>query len=87
MATGKEDFSFQRRLEQEIELWLKEGLIIPDQKSQILARYRVLKEADEKAGPGKLITTISMLGSILIGVGAILFIASNWSFIPWSFQG
>jgi len=85
MATGKEDFSFQRRLEQEIELWLKEGLIIPDQKSQILARYRVLKEADEKAGPGKLITTISILGSILIGVGTILFIASNWSFIPkWS---
>ncbi len=82
MATGKEDFSFQRRLEQEIELWLKEGLIIPDQKSQILARYRVLKEADEKAGPGKLITTISILGSILIGVGTILFIASNWSFIP-----
>ena len=82
MATHKEDFSFQRRLEQEIELWLKEGLIIPDQKDQILARYRVLKEADEKAGPGKLITTISILGSILIGIGAILFIASNWSLIP-----
>ena len=32
MATRKEDFSFQRRLEQEIELWLKEGLIAPDQK-------------------------------------------------------
>ncbi len=82
MATHKEDFSFWRRLEKEIELWLKEGLIIPDQKDQILARYRVLKEADEKAGPGKLITTISILGSILIGVGAILFIGSNWSFIP-----
>ncbi len=82
MATHKEDFSFRGRLEQEIELWLKEGLIAPDQKDRILARYRVLKEADEKAGPGKLITTISILGSILIGVGAILFIASNWSFIP-----
>ena len=81
MATRKEDFSFQRKLEQEIELWLKEGLIAPDQKGRILARYRGLKEADEKAGPGKLITTISILGSILIGIGAILFIASNWSFI------
>jgi uncharacterized membrane protein len=82
MATRKEDFSFERRLEQEVELWLKEGLIVADQKDQILARYRVLREADEKAGPGKLITTLSILGSILIGVGAILFIASNWSLIP-----
>jgi uncharacterized membrane protein len=82
MATRKEDFSFQRRLEQEIELWLREGLIAPDQKDKLLARYRVLKEADEKAGPGKLITTLSILGSILIGIGAILFIASNWSLIP-----
>jgi uncharacterized membrane protein len=81
MATHKEDLSFQRRLEREIELWLKEGLIVPEQRGKLLARYRVLKEADEKAGPGKLITTISILGSILIGVGAILFIASNWSFI------
>jgi uncharacterized membrane protein len=42
----------------------------------------LLKKADEKAGPGKLITTISILGSILVGVGVILFIASNWSGIP-----
>lgn len=82
MSPRKEDIGFQRRLEQEIELWLKEGFIAPAQKDRILARYRVLKEADEKAGPGRLITTISILGSILIGVGAILFIASNWSFVP-----
>lgn len=42
----------------------------------------MLKKADEKAGPGKLVTTISILGSILVGVGVILFIASNWSAIP-----
>jgi uncharacterized membrane protein len=82
MSPLKEDIRFQRRLEQEIELWLKEGLIASAQKDRILARYRVLKEADEKAGPGKLVTTISILGSILIGVGAILFIASNWSLLP-----
>jgi uncharacterized membrane protein len=78
----KEDFSFQRKLEREIELWLKEGILLPEQKEQILARYRLIKRADEKAGPGKLVTTISILGSILVGVGVILFIASNWSAIP-----
>ncbi len=82
MPPLKEDFSFQRKLEQEIDLWLKEGIIIPAQRDRILARYKLLKKAEEKAGPGKLITTISILGSILVGVGVILFIASNWSAIP-----
>ena len=82
MPIQKEDFLFQRKLEQEIELWLKEGIILPEQKERILERYRLVKKVDEKAGPGKLITTISILGSILVGVGVILFIASNWSAIP-----
>ena len=82
MTPRKEDFGFLRKLEQEIELWLKEGIILPEQKERILVRYRLIKKADEKAGPGKLITTISILGSILVGVGVILFIASNWSAIP-----
>ncbi len=82
MPPRKEDFAFHRKLEQEIELWLNEGIILPEQKKRILARYRLLKKADEKAGPGKLITTFSILGSILVGVGVILFVASNWSAIP-----
>jgi uncharacterized membrane protein len=82
MPPNEKDFSFQRRLQEEIKLWLKEGIILPEQKERILARYTVLKKADEKAGPGKLITTISILGSLLVGVGVILFIASNWSAIP-----
>jgi uncharacterized membrane protein len=82
MSPAKEDISFQRRLEKEVGVWVEESLISPPQRDRILARYRVLKEADEKAGPGKLITTLSILGSILVGVGVILFVASNWSFIP-----
>jgi len=82
MPPHREDLGFLRKLEQESQLWLKEGMIIPEQRERILARYRLLKKADEKAGPGKLITTISILGSILVGVGVILFIASNWSGIP-----
>jgi uncharacterized membrane protein len=69
-------------LKQEIEMWLRENLITPEQRDRILARYELLKQADEKAVPGKLVTTITILGSILIGVGVILFIAANWSEIP-----
>lgn len=82
MPANEKDFSFHRKLKQEIELWLKESIITPEQKDKILARYKLLKEADEKAGPGKLITVISVMGSILVGVGVILFIASNWAEIP-----
>ncbi|MBI4691305.1 MAG: DUF2157 domain-containing protein [Nitrospirae bacterium] len=80
--TVEQHFIFHKRLIQEIELWLKEGLITLDQKERILARYKLLEEVEEKAGPGKLVTIISILGSILVGVGIILFIASNWSEIP-----
>jgi uncharacterized membrane protein len=82
MPVPEHDFSFRRRLTREMESWLKEGLITPEQKEKIAARYRVLKEAEEKAGPGKLVTTITVLGSVLVGLGVILFIAANWSEIP-----
>ncbi|HUL21776.1 MAG TPA: DUF2157 domain-containing protein [Thermodesulfobacteriota bacterium] len=82
MSLHKEDLSFRRNLEKEIDLWLKEGILLPDQKERILARYKVLKAAEEKAGPGRLITTLSILGSILVGIGVILFVASNWSALP-----
>ena len=73
---------FPKDLEKHVEIWVKEGIIEPEQKDCILARYRLLKEAEQKAGPGRLIATLSILGSILVGVGFILFIASNWSLIP-----
>ncbi len=74
--------SFYRKLTQETEVWVRDGLITSEQKGKILARYEHLQEAEEKAGSGRLITTITILGSILIGTGILLFIASNWSEIP-----
>jgi uncharacterized membrane protein len=82
MKSVEEGSSFYHKLQKEIELWLRENIITPEQKDKILSRYHILKQADEKAGPGKLITTISVLGSVLVGIGVILFIASNWSEIP-----
>jgi len=82
MPVAEHDPEFARKLKRETALWLKEGIITDAQKELLLGRYAVQEEAEKKAGPGRLITTISVLGSILIGVGVILFIASNWSGIP-----
>ncbi len=82
MAVREQEISFAARLRQELQNWLDEGLITPEQRERILSRYQLLAEAEERAGPGRLITTISVLGSILIGLGVILFVASNWSQVP-----
>ncbi|OPY76674.1 MAG: hypothetical protein A4E65_03129 [Syntrophorhabdus sp. PtaU1.Bin153] len=82
MAIADKDLSFHKRLKAEIDLWVNEHIITPSQKDLILARYAMLDAAEEKTAPGKLITTISVLGALLIGIGVILFVASNWSHIP-----
>lgn len=82
MAIADKDLAFHTRLKEEIDLWVNEHLITLSQKDDILARYAMLDAADEKTAPGKLITTISIMGALLIGIGVILFVASNWSQIP-----
>ncbi len=78
----KIDHGFARKLRKEIETWLEEGLVSPIQKDQILAYYRMKARFGGPAGTGKLITALSVLGSVLAGVGVILFVAANWSAIP-----
>ncbi|OPX98129.1 MAG: hypothetical protein A4E58_01021 [Syntrophorhabdus sp. PtaB.Bin006] len=82
MAIADKDLAFHRRLKAEMDFWVNEHIITLSQKDQILARYTMLDAADKKTAPGKLITTISILGALLIGIGIILFVASNWSQIP-----
>ncbi len=82
MSGLKDDIGFAERLDKETGLWLNEGLITAEQKKSILLRYSRLKEVGERAGPGRLVTTVSILGSILVGIGVVLFIAANWSEIP-----
>lgn len=78
----KEEVPFLRQLEEETRAWEQEGLLGPGQRERILDRYGTVNGAEVQVGPGRLITTISILGAILIGTGIILFIASNWSYIP-----
>jgi len=68
-------------LKKELELWKEEGIISEEQAGKIKERYRIL-ESQEKVIPSTLITVISIMGSLLVGAGVILFIASNWQAIP-----
>ncbi len=78
----KIDRGFARKLREEIEIWEQEGLVSPILKDQILAYYKMKARLGGPAGTGKLITALSVLGSVLAGVGVILFVAANWSAIP-----
>ena len=62
-------------LHQELDTWIGEGLVTPDQAVAIRARY------PEKGLPwGTLI--FSGLGGVIIGLGVILLFAYNWQEIP-----
>jgi uncharacterized membrane protein len=78
----KIDRGFARKLRDEIEIWVQEGMVSPILKEQILAYYQMKARSGGPAGTGKLITTLSVLGSVLAGVGVILFVAANWAGIP-----
>lgn len=66
--------SFNQQLQKEIDKWLKEELISPETARHLLARYPVVKRS--------MTQTLAFLGSILLGIGVILFFAANWQAIP-----
>ncbi|MEW5693503.1 MAG: DUF2157 domain-containing protein [Candidatus Hydrogenedentota bacterium] len=70
-------------LEEEIKKWLSGGLISKEQSEKILSLYpeTIPSSEAEKDKSGKLISVFSILGSILVGLGVILFFAANWSAI------
>jgi uncharacterized membrane protein len=73
-------------LKGEVEDWKNQGIIDDYQANRILSKYGLAEIPPEIAvgedKSTKLITVISTLGAILIGVGAILFVASNWKRLP-----
>ncbi|MFC1648118.1 DUF2157 domain-containing protein [Nanoarchaeota archaeon] len=63
----------------QINQWLKEGTITKTQADKMLADTTQYKKEQSS---NKLIVAISTIGAILLGIGAILFIASNWQDMP-----
>lgn len=63
---------FRNALIEEIESWQAEQLIGADLAAVLLARYPVLSQKS------KIPTILLVIGAVLTGLGAILFVASNW---------
>lgn len=77
------DRRFLTRLAVEIEGWQGQGIITPEQGQEIIASYPVPPDLlASRRTHGRLVTILAILGSVLIGVGVILFFASQWGDIP-----
>ncbi len=71
-----------RWLVNEIAEWQKDGLINEGQAHSILQRYGTSDKSEEAQRHGKLVAVLAILGSVLLGVGVILFFAANWPVMP-----
>ena len=61
--------------DKQIQKWLKEGTITKKQADKMLADETDSKKETQS---NRMITSVSTIGAILLGVGALLFISSNW---------
>lgn len=79
-------------IKKEVEIWKRENIINSSQSQAILSKYGLAKKPEkvkvqkEEEKHTKLITVISIIGAILIGLGVIVFVASNWQEIPSFFK-
>jgi len=68
--------SFRRQLRQEVELWRAEGLIDAEQYKQLSERYQFNNL--ETVARDRFVMVLIGVGSILLGLGVITFVAANW---------
>ncbi len=74
---------FVSRLREEVEAWLEDGTVTDEQAQAILARYPDYPPGHEASRRRQgLVTGLSILGGVLIGLGVITFFAANWDEIP-----
>lgn len=71
---------FRRQLQREAEQWRAEGLITNFQYEQLRERYQF--NTLDTSPRNNFITLLIGLGSILIGLGVIIFVAANWQELP-----
>ncbi|MEB3337470.1 MAG: DUF2157 domain-containing protein [Leptolyngbyaceae bacterium] len=71
---------FRRQLRQEADLWRAEGLIEETQYQQLVERYQL--HSLDVAARNRFIVILLGLGSVLIGLGVIIFVAANWQELP-----
>lgn len=62
-----------------IDAWLNEGLITDLQAEKM---YADITRERKQTFSDKLILSLSVIGAVVMGIGALLFIASNWTILP-----
>ena len=78
-------YRFVSRLREEVAAWQRDGAVTAEQAQAILARYPDYAPGFEASRRRQgLVTGLSILGGILIGLGVITFFAANWDEIPRS---
>jgi uncharacterized membrane protein len=77
--TGLEDERFLERLPGELTRWQSDGIITAEQGQAIRDRYSASEIAPRSQRvQGRLVTGLSAIGAVLVGLGIILFFAANW---------
>jgi uncharacterized membrane protein len=67
---------FRRQLKEQLPILESEGLVTPQQSQALFARYRLDSLSAEAMNT--LLTVIYTIGSVLIGIGIISFVAAHW---------
>ena len=80
MSSEKRSEKFRRELRQEAEQWWQDGLIDAALYERLCDRYQL--RALERDASHQFIAILLTLGSILLGLAAITFVAANWQ--VWS---
>ena len=77
--TGPGSGPFLERLTGELSRWESDGIITAEQGQAIRARYSPAELVPKTVrSQGRLVTGLSIIGAVLVGLGVILFFASNW---------
>jgi uncharacterized membrane protein len=76
---GPDGERFLERLPSELSRWEADGVITAEQSQAIRARYSPAELAPRLArARGRLVTGLSIIGVVLVGLGVIFFFAANW---------
>ena len=74
---------FSQRLEREVSIWLQEELITAEQAQILTERYAKTTSKEHRPIAGEAFATwLLFSGASLLGIGVIIFFASNWQAIP-----
>jgi uncharacterized membrane protein len=75
---------FRHELRSESQQWRQDGWITADQQQQLADRYQ-FDRLDEQAS-GRFTLLLIVVGSVLVGLGIITYVAANWQDIPKVFR-